>query len=276
VYGDGSAGPLYITSPTDWSTIAPANGNFQFTNIVISSTLTVPGGIVLRALGNIDITNTGSIIVSPGFTTPVPHAGIAMTPSTYNVPGVAIPPTEAYFLTHPPAHAGGNGVGLFNIELAPNQTLIHAVVFGGPGGGSLVLRAAGSININGTVTANGADGALGGAGGGGGVVVLAAKGGFSGSGIINAQGGAGSETVYSFQLVGGGGGGGVVLAIGPNANSFPVPVNLRGGASGPVPGGISMSIAGGSSGGTGGTLTQAATSGLFVPIQVTDPAPLFF
>ncbi len=281
VWGDGSAGALVISAPTDWVT-NPAPANLQFTDVTISSTLTIPGGMILRATGSFTITQSGSIIVAAGAASPIAYKGIASTIASFNHGGKAIPASAVYSLLRPPADAGGSGAGLPNLD---GQFMLSN---GGAGGGSLVIRAAGNFTSDGTIFARGGDATSGGGGGGGGgVIVLAYKGTFSGKALLKAQGGNGTSgqqiNANNQQIfyAGGGGGGGAVIVLGPNANVAASAASVVGGTAGASFSPIFTGIGGGGSGGAGGLPiafsagTGPGATGLVVTIQLADPAPLF-
>lgn len=283
VWGDGSAGALVINSPTDWvANTAPAN--LQFTNITINSNLKIPGGMILRATGKFTMSSTGSIIVATSGPSVTPYKGIASTIASGPLGGNAIPPSAAYFLTRPPADAGGSGAGMTTGTPDNSGTVqLGTTAVGGAGGGSLVLRIAGNILIDGNIIANGAPGsqglnailgAGGGGGGGGGVVVVASKENLSGKGIIKVQGGQGGTFQSGFLTgAGGGGGGGVVLIMAPNANSTGLGYSAIGGPAANQSLG-NLLVGGGGSGGAGGSFGQPGSQGLVLTIQTPDPSTL--
>jgi hypothetical protein len=94
---------------------------------------------------------------------------------------------------------------------------------GGPGGGVIRLTVNGTLQLDGTLSANGGNGTgLGGGGGSGGSVWLTV-GTLAGAGTISANGGNGVDSV-------GGGGGGGCIAIYPSANLFTGTISAYGGA----------------------------------------------
>jgi hypothetical protein len=85
--------------------------------------------------------------------------------------------------------------------------------FGGSGGGVIQLTVTGTLQMDGTISANGGNGSgLGGGGGSGGSIWLTV-GNLSGAGAITANGGSGADSV-------GGGGGGGIIYIPCNNNFF--------------------------------------------------------
>jgi hypothetical protein len=85
--------------------------------------------------------------------------------------------------------------------------------FGGSGGGAIHLTVTGTLQMDGTISANGGNGSGSGGGGGSGGSIWLAVGTLSGAGSITASGGNGVDSI------GGGGGGGIVF-ISCNNNSF--------------------------------------------------------
>jgi len=109
-----------------------------------------------------------------------------------------------------PGSGGGNGVTFQN------------VLSGGAGGGALQLSVAGTLELDGVISANGTAGIQEGGGGAGGSLVLK-LGQWLGSGALSANGGAGS-------LPAGGGGGGGVVAVYFATNLFTGAISAKGGA----------------------------------------------
>ena len=85
--------------------------------------------------------------------------------------------------------------------------------FGGSGGGVIHLTVTGTLQMDGTISANGGDGSGSGGGGGSGGSIWLAVGTLSGAGSITANGGSGAVSV-------GGGGGGGIIYIPCNNNFF--------------------------------------------------------
>jgi hypothetical protein len=94
---------------------------------------------------------------------------------------------------------------------------------GGSGGGAILLSVAGTLQLGGVISANGAPGFGEGSGGGSGGSVSVTAGTLSGNGTIAANGGSG-------QLPLGGGGGGGRIAIYLNTNQFTGAISAYGGA----------------------------------------------
>ncbi len=108
---------------------------------------------------------------------------------------------------------------------------------GGAGGGAIVLQVAGTLTLNGAVSANGVSGGgsswfMDGGGGGGGGTVNIAAGTLTGSGTLGANGGAG--TPYG----GAGGGGGIIALSYATKTGSPAYSVLGGGGTGPGSPGI--------------------------------------
>jgi hypothetical protein len=278
-WGDGSAGALSVSSPTDWVT-NPAPANLQFTDITITSVLTVPGGMTLRATGAITIAQGASIIVAPpAASSSAPYLGIASTIALHGVAGEPVARSAVYSLLRPPAIAGGSGSGWMNPE---SQAMYFR---GGSGGGSIVLRAAGGVTCYGTIQAKGGDAIAnnGGGGGGGGLIVIASKGPITGKPLYKAPGGAGSTGTYAgpgfndpqSTYIGGGGGGGVIILVGPTASTAGIGAPPAGPSGFNSGFGNIKHVGAGASGGKGGLGPTAGGSGLVIAIQVADPSYLF-
>lgn len=224
IFGDGSAGPLAITSNTDLTTAAPASNNFQFTDFTVDAgvQLLVPSGVTIRCTGT--FTNNGVIIVFPGangakadfdaadstvFSYSPPGAGIALSPPGFGEVsfqaagtlesgegGQGIPPLAALFMLDPGPHGGGGGAA------SPNGS---SNAFGGDGGGSFVVLCQGAVLNTGVIQANGTSDDAG--GGAGGIVILASRTSVENSGAIEANGAAGGASDDGVGASGGGGGG---------------------------------------------------------------------
>ena len=93
---------------------------------------------------------------------------------------------------------------------------------GGSGGGSVILVVGGDILVDGTITANGANGVNSGSGGGAGGGIWLTSQSIEGTGVISANGGEGEETA-------GGGGGGGRVAIYATTNDFTGTMTAQGG-----------------------------------------------
>ena len=93
---------------------------------------------------------------------------------------------------------------------------------GGSGGGNVQLAVTGTLQLSGTISANGGNGSGAGGGGGSGGSIYLSGGIISGSGSISANGGAGVNSI-------GGGGGGGCVAIVFNTNTYSGPITAFGG-----------------------------------------------
>lgn len=303
--GDGSAGNLAVSTPTDWNSAPPANPNFANITINPGQTLTVPAGTIIRCSGS--FTNSGTLTVSTGaqnsgtsfFTGntgasagamsvagagDTPRAAIpgAMDNNAIAAPksllggagGVAIPQAVARTAFGGFRMGGGAGAGPFSS--------------GGGGGGLVKIYCEGPILNAGTINALGGsatNSSLG--GGGGGIVVLASRTSVSNAGgTINVSGGNGGDST-SWGGVGGGGGGGIIVMVSPAA-----PVTGTQTISGGNPGAAGAALSdqtrsagsgggasggsGGSSGGTTGSTPLSGTGGGagYVITMTLDPAAI--
>jgi hypothetical protein len=287
IYGDGSRGDFVAAPGLNFLT----GGNLQFNNITIpaGSSLFVPSGALLKALGNVTI--QGNLNVNSG----------AQPSSLSPGPGLpSVPVSASYFGTE--AHSGGNedsttaisvtvqgrtGPGARAprlIQSTPAHYALHPTYLGGgaggnsegvgaEGGGFSGIVARGSISISGAVTALGgtAGSTSGAGGGGGGLLVLASRSSIQNSGTLNVSGGAGgnggSTDGGGFARAwgaGGGGGGGLVHLLAPSITAGTV--LLAGGSGGtaasPIAyaGATDMQSVGG--GGGGGSYGRGANGSL--------------
>jgi hypothetical protein len=156
----------------------------------------------------------------------------------------------AYCDSNDPSTAGSGGGG------APLRN-------GGIGGGLIRLSSAGSVEINGTVRANGGNGnfrfsGVSGGGAGGGIKIVGDT--VSGSGSITANGG-NSGTTAGANFDGGGGGGGCIYIGYTTSNSL----------SGSVTGGA-PAAGGGSTGSVGTVVTEQIVDNSDPTVSTTTPA----
>lgn len=228
IWGDGSAGDLNAFVNTVLQTV-----NTQYENITVFSgaTLFVPSGTVLRAQGNCNIQGTiqvataarGATRSSGGVgefidaTVRVGHPGIAQAGGNAQLSEYASDPGGVV------AGFGGEG-----ISIAMGHNVIRPNLFGGGGGGTSAFGDGGSgggffalycqgdveIGSSATISANGANGAVGTGGGGGGIIVVASPSSVLVDGLLEAIGGNGG-THHSSSAAGGGGGGGIIHVISP-------------------------------------------------------------
>jgi len=288
-YGDGTAGNVTISSNTNWSNNPPSNGNYMFNNLTINSgrTLTVPSGTVIYCSGT--FTNNGTINVNFG----VPRArwggnpdgGFGATNGLTFGQRIAFEKESFRSMHRFGAKGGANGAtgGFTGPDL-----------YGGAGGGTIVILASGGIVNSGTISATGEDGALssgtqdrpGTGGGGGGLILLASDGNISNTGSINAKGGDGSDAGSSSNSLGGaGGGGGLIHLLCPNANAVGGTLNVNGGAIGSNNGSVDPNSfdssgpggAGAGDGGQGGrafgsiVLAEPGAVGALLRSQIANP-----
>lgn len=242
VYGDGSAGPLTVnTSGGNLFTNYAADRNTQFSSITIgeAGVLTVPGGTILRATGDVFIAGSISVGVQNFggtlYTTAGSIPGALGGGPGFRVPGAGIssaPASGGEFGSNLAVRVGGVGgfraVGLVN-TLGSHLLLGGGgggpgspLCTGGLGGGALMIIAKGTITIasGASIDADGGvsfDGSCGAGGGGGGVVVLASKTAIDKQGFIHANGGEG-RSGGSKAAAGGGGGGGLVMLVAPTVS----------------------------------------------------------
>ena len=145
-----------------------------------------------------------------------------------------------------------------------NQT-----AFGGGGGGAIQVTVAGSLRVDGAITANGGNG-FGAGGGGSGGSIFINSGTLAGSGSITANGGNGAAS-----LGGGGGGGRIAVIVGTNL--FSGNINAYGGSGANWGGAGTVYLQSGISGGpqlTQLVLDNAAHIGASTPLQDASSANL--
>jgi len=271
VYGDGSAGPLNISSVVSWISNPPANLNFQFTSCSISASFTVPSGTVIRCSEGLTITGTGSfnVEVAPSGL----EQGIPTSPShsNYHYALKAVNKVVAAQIFQPPINAGGSGMN-------------------GPGG-SLVIRAKGAINIqaSGSINANGSNATqhdyYGTGGGAGGFLIIASQTSITNAGTVSVTGGNGHQGggLYGGDADGPGGGGGIVHMLAPTITEGTV--NISGGLKSGTTNSSYGSSAAGSLGGKGGhgcdteaddpAFPSDGEAGYLIKTVVSNPENLF-
>jgi hypothetical protein len=195
------------------------------TNVLVSYDVLLgmlPGGFNLSVTGNVEVAVGGVINAngkgyggsagpgaghtagSPADGSGAGYGGIGGMSSSNAVGG-----TTYGSFTQPTDLGSGGGAGYAGV--------------GGAGGGAIQITAGGIFLINGTISANGANGTNSRSGGGSGGSIWITAHLVSGSGAITAQGGAGEPTH-------GGGGGGGRIAIQCDANTFAGSVAAYGGA----------------------------------------------
>jgi hypothetical protein len=301
VYGDGSAGALVVTGTQRLVAV-----NTQFTDVTVApgAVLEVEDGTVLRCTGQVLV--SGRIVVlrraqaapiAPG---QVPDR-VEIRGLTLREPRIGLR-VEATRDDGAEGGPGGEGFGEAGARtlLRPGPrvsgcgtALSHAA--GGPGGGTLVIRAEGAVSVpaGGTIDARGGDSSVGGlGGGGGGVLVLASRTSIQVAAPLDASGGRGGSASREGGA-GGGGGGGVVHLLAPTLQIVAGPPRAAGGAGG-NPGsedarrtntqqggaGGGASAGNGGRGGPSATLRSPAPSGFpgepgVVLQTLCDPTALF-
>jgi hypothetical protein len=223
-YGDGSAGPLAISTNTDWSVSPPSNTNFTTCDITSLVTLTVPSGTIIRCTGGFSL--DAFMRVNPSARGHVHNrgaeAGLApggagdgavgnftsINTIEGGVGGQALTEVAARMIRYPGANAGGGGgMAIFRGGGAQPNT---------PGGGSLVILAKGPIKLDsGNILAETVTAGTGTTGGGaGGFVILASQTLITGTGGISVKGTVGATGQHCVGG-GGGGGGGIVHLYAP-------------------------------------------------------------
>jgi hypothetical protein len=221
IYGDGSdgttTGVCNISASINWIT-SPPSTEVQCTNFTVASgqTLTVPSGTVIHATGTVTI--TGTITVGNGTIAASGGEGWVAAPTNVNlnVPfgGTAFSAFALRKLLIPGPLGGGHGGAIVVIA--------QSTAFIGFGGGSLVIAAGGAVSMAST-------------------------------GVISANGKAGSQDtshVYSY----GGGGGGIVIIASGTSMSYPsgAQINANGGNGAAAQGSSASGCATGADGGGGG------------------------
>jgi len=283
--GLGGEGSLAVTTGNTVS----LSGEHRYTDITVQvgATLTINGSASLYCLGNVQI--DGIVNVIPLVKGGQGYFGGLKAQDYPNTAGSGVgggnsvnqPASPAYDYFASPLGSGGAGgwVAITSTTLGASLTTPR----GGNGGGCLIIEAAGTINITGTIRADGENGQgntsvvqnpaasytaqiSGGGGGSGGLLffkslksitasaaaILSVAGGIGGNGFPNP----------TTQFSAGGGGGGYLALYSPNNNTTGATLNLSGGSS-PYATGFG-SVAGGSFGGVGGAAGQPGSSGILV------------
>ncbi len=265
----------------------PNGANLMFQNVYINAVVFVASGVTIRATGDITIGPQGILVVDPERsmqTVNRPTRGIAVSMPEDSQGGRGLDLGRSAVLTRFDLSGGGAG---FRPKIA-NAALYSGSEGGGrvvlAAKGNINLN--GLIDANGRNGGIPSGSALpGGGGGGGGVVTLVSRGTITlgTNGSIRAQGGNGANAVAGAtgQLYGGGGGGGggVIQILSAYQPVIPTPANLNvsGGTAGSAAvTGTATTLAamgggGGGSGGDGGDGTKStAASGAAVVGVVGD------
>lgn len=263
------------------------------------SSFNVPSGVTLIIDKLVKIYCTGSAVILGAITVTQAATGgsasifggsLALTPgSTGQGFGSAAGenPSSPYSHHVSPVGSGGCSGGMV---LAGNN-IAATTKAGGNGGGCFWIEAAGSINVSGTIVANGTAGTAGavsgdstngtatsaGSGGSGGLILFKSLESVVVNGTLSVAGGAGGSGAALSGLnaeSGCGGGGGRVVVLSPSINTTGSTLNLAGGSAGT--GGLadlsgvrnSTNTNGGSYGGMGGSASastgQPGGSGVLV------------
>jgi len=264
-YGDGSDGPLSISSFVDWN-MNPPNGMLQFSSLTIapSGVLRVPSGVVIRVTGSVRI--MGAIVAAP---TPV------FTVSGY---GAGCAPVSLV--------SGGGQAALNSLQARLMLRPSTGANSGGGGGGAITILAGGGIVITpgGSISAAGPAGtpfvpqvSAGSSAGAGGIVILASRTSIQNQGKLIAGGGNGASN--DAAAAGGGGGGGIVHLLAPSIVAGSAIVSGgAGGTHGVPPSDTLYVFPGGGCGGSGGasgTVGSAGGAGQVFSTTVSEPAALF-
>jgi len=274
-YGDGSDGPLLISSAVDW-TQNPPDGMLQFSGLTITSSgsLTVPSGLVIRAKGDVSISGALAVAATSRTIGTGSQSGGSCVPSrtnvTYGAGNMALSPVGAR-------------------TLLSTSDIGYIGTYANGAGGGLTILAAGAIAINsgGSISATGPDGApyvsslapvL--AASSGGIIILASRTSINNGGNLVANGGNGPDgNVTVNAAAGGGGGGGIIHLLAPSIVSGNISVaGGSGGSNGKAVSSGANVYPGGACGGSGGASDATGSPGgagqVFTTI-IADPASLF-
>lgn len=281
--GSGSQGSYTLNSGTD-----TLSGEYFFTDFTVAAgaTLTIRGAATIYCSGNVNI--AGTVTVTPPVKGGQGYVG-NLSNTLPNAPGFGLGggnsinagPSETY--SYLASTLGSGGAGGW-VDLQGSFSL--RTPGGGNGGGNLILEAAGTIQVSGTIRANGGNGEgatavtnlqggapvgvsgsiSGGGGGSGGLIWLRSLRSVTAtaSAVLSVTGGNGGTGFPSptTQFTAGGGGGGYVVATAPTVNLTGATINLSGGTSGIATG--FGSVSGGSFGGAGGAPGSAGQVGQLV------------
>ncbi|MCC5644811.1 hypothetical protein LC607_18070 [Nostoc sp. CHAB 5824] len=276
---------------------ASLNGDYYYRDFTLAAGATInctTGFLYIKCSGNVTI--NGSINISA----PISGGGrfgSSFSPQDYPASsgqgiggatghGASASPTYNYaqFL------AGSGGASGFS--RVSGAAFAGFTSQGGNGGGCIIIEAAGTITIGGTIISDGGDAINPGATSIGAPVIAKLAGGGGGSGgliflkslnsiavtaaaTLSVKGGRGANGYVfgdtSFVYGGGGGGGGYIVLVSPNVNTTGATISLTGGAIGTAAGSNASGSIGGSnggsfggSGGLGGNSPQIGSAGQFV------------
>lgn len=234
IYGDGSSGPLLISTDTDWTVSPPTSAINYFTDLTVQAgaTLTVPTGYVFRCTGNVSVLGTIRVVSSlpsdirnrlskVGFNPGISLASPAAQEQITDFSGTFYGPLGGKGMRNKVA-AAALRPGL----IMGGATSVAAGSIGAhsPGGGVLFILAKEAIKVHpsGQIFADGTAGDIG-AGGGGAMFVIG-----KGDIIVNAGGSIKADGADGSIGTGGGGGGVLVLASATAVKNFGT-VSSRGG-----------------------------------------------
>ena len=219
---------------------------------------------VTASFGGLNVTTGLQVLNTPGTVGPLPSPSVNVLvltgPHTFNTDTGNLDATVA----------NGWNAGTFEWNSPLGVALASGATLTVSGSRPFVLKAAGAVAIDGTLTFPGIAGVAGGAGGAGGTVQLDAATTLSGTGTIACRGGVGSTnpTPGGTGAVGGNGGAVTLTAVSPLA--YTGTVDCDGGAGGngatALQGGLVQSQSGrpggvGGVGGSGGSITPNSLPG---------------
>jgi hypothetical protein len=292
----------------DWSvapgaTVTVPGGLRRYRNITIGSGATVtvtPGFLRLQASGSVTI--AGTITLTPLIAGGQSFSGVITPQSQMQAsPGVGLGgaaghnsgPRAAY--SYNASNTSSSGASGFAWNLGSNTSGANITSStGGPGGGSLIIEAAGTISVTGTINANGGNGSTpvvnsadasggstyltGGGGGSGGLIWLQSAVGItcSAASTLSVRGGnggngGGANLSIGPSVGGGGGGGGWLVISSPLNQTTGATFTLTGGTAGTSQSGGAGVGVGGSNGGSyagqGGGSNSAGSAGQTDPVN---------
>jgi hypothetical protein len=229
-----------VTLPTIADVVVSGNaGLVPFGNNFYAHNMTIAGNSLLTSLSSASVNlSLSNLTVQAGGVVSVNGLGGG------NAQGIgAIYSSGGYTYGGGGGHGGYGGAGAYSnaigghtydsasapVALGSVGGGANPATFGGTGGGVIVLNVLGTLDVDGTITANGTGGYGNAGGGGSGGSISLTAGMISGGGVVTANGGAGANSL-------GGGGGGGRIAIIATTNLFAGAVNCYGGV-GANPGG---------------------------------------
>jgi hypothetical protein len=251
---------LTSTSPLVVSDLS-VSGDVKLSGEVRADSVTVKAGAILRPVsgGDLRFIVAGAMSIEAGALIDLSSLGYGIGAAP---PGV----TPASDWANGGTHGGSGGFGEFYDSVykpwLPGAGGTGGIAPGKPGGGAVRIEA-GSVQLDGEIRVRGG-GTCGAEGGGaGGTVFIAATGALSGSGLIDASGGA-VQVNANCGAGNAGGGGRVALQVGSFAGFDPaVQVKVQGGAGGPAGAGTLLTRTTGQAYGSL-RVDQRATSGTFL------------